>query len=138
MPYTVVRCKTRYLVLSHSQILGFVPNAFIYLCYLLIFQYEIERSKEGSKYSLRTIEYYPNGFLNVKILKNNHLNHKTLKFFKPKFLTLSVRNTWLFLKLVKQNHGVHPNIMPQFDYISKLLFLKNNGIRFDPRILYIN
>ena len=64
--------------------------------------------------------------------KNNHLNRKTLKLFKPKFFTLSVRNTAMLIASETCLNAM--NIMPQFDYTSKLLFLekkkkkKNNGL----------
>ena len=67
--------------------------------------------------------------------KNNHLNRKTLKLFKPKFLTLSVRNTAMLIASETCLNAM--NIMPQFDYTSKLLFLEKKKKKkkqwLDPR-----
>ena len=57
-----------------------------------------------------------NGFLNVKTLKSNYLNHKTLKLFKPKFLTICT--TVLIVSEIYKIKSCGPNIIPQFDYRS--------------------
>ena len=70
-----------------------------------------------------------------------HLNHKTLKLFKPKCLTLSVRNITMLIDFeickIWSVEGIsyHSNIIPQFDYTIENYFMlwKNNDPRFDPR-----
>ena len=98
--------------------------------------------KKGSKYSIRKYKY--KYYLSECILecgntRSYHLNHKTLKLFKPKCLTLSRRNITMLIDFeickIWSVEGIsyHSNIIPQFDYISKIISWKNNDLRFDLR-----
>lgn len=97
--------------------------------------------KKGSKYFVRNIKYkyyLSEWILECENTKSYHLNHKTLKLFKPKFLTLSIRSIKMLIdfEICKiWSKDIHSNIIPQFDYISKIIsyYKKNNDTRFDPR-----
>ena len=56
--------------------------------------------KKGSKYSVRNVKYkyyLSEWILECENTRSYHLNHKTLKLFKPKCLTLSVRNITMLI-----------------------------------------
>ena len=56
--------------------------------------------KKGSKYSVRKYKYkyyLSECILECENTRSYHLNHKTLKLFKPKCLTLSVRNITMLI-----------------------------------------
>ena len=100
--------------------------------------------KKRWQYSVRNVKYkyyLSKWILECENTRSYHLSHKTLKLFKLKFLTLSVRDIIMLIefeicKIWSENpFEYHATVWLHIE--NYLVLQKNNDTRFDPRFTLV-